>query len=678
MKTMHKTYIASNAKVKELTLKAIGVGIIFGVFFGASTTYLSLRAGLSIAASIPIAVVAITIGKRYLKTTILENNIIQTLGSGGESIASGIVFTVPGFLFLTNGRGMAYFNYTTILVLAITGGVLGVMMMIPLRSTLIVDSHRELPYPEGTACAAVLISGEKSDSMTKKAFWGLSISALYTILQKVFFLVSEVPTFFTPQSFRAYPSASISGDITPEYLGLGYIIGFRISAILVAGSVLSSLVLTPLIASIVPADMIASQLVKLSYLPSLTTVGGVGGWNPVTHQFAHFDMAIYFAYIRQMGAGAVACGGFITLFNTLPTIIRSFKMQFVKKQHIVKDRLNKDLPIVWIGLGLLLAVLSIMFIPQLSVSKSMWQEALVALLILVFGFFFVTVASRIVGLIGSSNSPVSGMVIATIMATCLIFLLIGWVGKNYEPFVLLIGGVICVAISNAGNTSQDLKTGYIVGATPRAQQIALIIGVVVASITAGGILILLDRPTPQLLAEGIHHAIGSSLYPAPQGTLMATLIKGVLSFNLDWSFVLVGAMIAFVMELCGVNALNFAIGLYLPFSTTTPIFVGGLIQRIVAWRTKKKSADSSVSTTNEELSSGSLFSTGLVAGGSIMGVLVVILYSSFPSVAHILTKVDASPFFIRLLSIRGYDLMGVVFFILLSFILFRIALRKDI
>ncbi|HYH15628.1 MAG TPA: OPT/YSL family transporter, partial [Flavisolibacter sp.] len=320
-----KPFIAAETKMAEFTVKSILTGAAFGIIFGAATVYLALKAGLTVSASIPIAVLAITLGRKFLGTTILENNIIQTTGSAGESIAAGVVFTLPGFLFLSEPGSANFFNYFTILILAIFGGMLGTLMMIPLRKSLIVQEHGVLPYPEGTACASVLKAGERGGDFAKTAFMGLGFAFVYAILQKIVHVIAEVPRFATSQTQRFFPSARVSGEITPEYLGVGYIIGPRIAGVLVAGGVLGWLVLIPLLASLVPADVVAAQLHKLGYLADLSKAGGSYGWDPVTHNFNDWSDAIYRAYVRQIGAGAVAAGGFITLIKTIPTIISSFK-----------------------------------------------------------------------------------------------------------------------------------------------------------------------------------------------------------------------------------------------------------------------------------------------------------------------------------------------------------------
>jgi OPT family oligopeptide transporter len=588
-----KPYIAPEQNIAEFTVKSVVFGCLFGIIFGCSTVYLALKAGLTVSASIPIAVIAITLGRKFLKTTILENNIIQTTGSAGESIAAGVVFTLPGFLFLSPGaNGGAYFNYLTILILAAFGGMLGTLMMIPLRRSLIVKEHGTLPYPEGTACASVLQAGEKGGDFARTAFIGMGVALGYAVLQKVFHVIAETPTYITKQANKFWPSSQTSGEITPEYLGVGYIIGPKISGVLVAGSVLAWWAMIPLMATLVAPDTIALQLVKLGYLNDINSGGGPGNWDPVAHTFTNYAAAIYRAYIRQIGAGAVAAGGFITLIKTIPTIVSSFSESIKSLKDKTAGgvlRTERDLSFKVVIIGSLILIGVIALLPsQIIPGDSIWQKLLIGVLIIMFGFFFVTVASRIVGLVGSSNSPISGMTIATLMGTCLIFTSVGWSGQFFEPLALVVGGMICIAAANAGATSQDLKTGYIVGATPKYQQLALFIGAIVSSVAIGYVIKVLDTPTADMVAQGITHAIGSDKYSAPQATLMATLAKGILSYNLDWQFVMVGVFIAVMIELCGIKALAFAIGLYLPLSTTLPIFIGGAIKGFVDWRAEKK------------------------------------------------------------------------------------------
>ena len=677
-----KPFVPAETMMAELTIKSIITGAIFGIIFGASTVYLALKAGLTVSASIPIAVIAITLGRRFLKTTILENNIIQTTGSAGESIAAGVVFTLPGFLFLSDPNSANYFNYFTILILAIFGGILGTLMMIPLRRSLIVKEHGTLPYPEGTACASVLKAGEKGGEFAKTAFMGLGFAFAYALLQKIFHVIKEVPDFATSQANKIFPSARVSGEITPEYMGVGYIIGPKISGVLVAGGILSWFVLIPLLSSLVDANIIASQLAKLGYLADINKPGGSFGWDPTTQNFASWSDAIYRAYIRQIGAGAVAAGGFITLIKTIPTIISSFKGSIGSLKQSGVDGVNeekvprteRDLSIKVVGIGSLILLLVIALLPNTLIpGTNIGSKLLLGLLVIIFGAFFVTVASRIVGLIGSSNSPISGMTIATLMGTCLIFIMVKWTGHVYEPMALVVGGMICIAAANAGATSQDLKTGFLVGATPRYQQIALFVGAVVSSLAIGATIKILDQPTAEMAAQGIQHAIGTDKFPAPQGTLMATLIKGILSFNLDWQFVLVGVFIAIVVELCGIKALSFAIGIYLPLSTTLPIFIGGAIRGIAEWRNKKRNIH--ISPEEEDLGKGNLFATGLVAGGALAGVIVAFLFAS-DKVSAALANINTEHGLTTSLGGEGYKWLGVAFFALMGFTLYRIAIGK--
>lgn len=679
-KSTFKPFVPADQKIAEFTIKSILLGCIAGIIFGAATVYLALKAGLTVSASIPIAVLAITLGKKFFKTTILENNIIQTTGSAGESIAAGVVFTLPGFLFLSTGlngqsSGEAFFNYMTILILAILGGILGTLMMIPLRRSLIVKEHENLPYPEGTACASVLQAGEKGGGFAKTAFWGLGFSLAYALLQKVFHVIAEAPTWVSKQTNKFLPSAQVSGEITPEYMGVGYIIGPKIAGVLVAGGVLAWLALIPLLSTLIDPLVAAKQLVKLGLLSDIHKGGGAGNWDPLTQTFTDYPKAIYQAFVKQIGAGAVAAGGFITLLKTIPTIIASFKESLgaIKENEIKGNtkRTDQDLSIKIVGIGSLALILLMAILPQIP-GDSLVNKFIIGILVIVFGAFFVTVSSRIVGLIGSSNNPISGMTIATIMGTCLVFIAVGWTGKIYEPMALVVGGMICIAAANAGATSQDLKTGYIIGATPKYQQIALFIGAIVSSIVIGITVRILDTPTDEMLKQGIQHAIGTETYAAPQATLMATLIKGMLSFNLDWQYVLVGVFIAITIELCGINALSFAVGAYLPLSTTLPIFTGGAIKGLVNWREKRKNK----ALEEEEIAPGNLFATGLVAGGAIAGVIVAILMV-IPSVRDHLGQINIEPIFTTWFGKGGYQILGVLFFLLMGFVLYNIGKKKN-
>lgn len=670
-----KPYVAPEANMAEFTLKSIFFGSLFGILFGCSTVYLALRAGLTVTASIPISVIAITLGRKFLKTTILENNIMQTTGSAGESIAAGVAFTLPAFLFLSPGEnglsvGESYFDYLTILILAAFGGMLGTMMMIPLRRSLIVKEHGVLPYPEGTAAASVLQAGEKGGVFAQTAFIGMGVAFAYALLQKVFHVIAETPQFITSQANKFWPSAATKAEITPEYLGVGYIIGPRISGVLVAGSVLAWWAIIPLLSTLISPELVAEQLVKIGNLASVSKEGAFG-WDPVSKTFGDYSEALYRAYIRQIGAGAVAAGGLITLMKTIPTIVSSFRdsMGSLKESRMgAVSRTEDDLSFKVVIIGSIALVLLTVVLPGIP-GENIVQKLLIGILVVVFGFFFVTVSSRIVGLVGTSNNPISGMTIATLMGTCLIFTSVGWSGKFYEPLAIVVGSMICIAAANAGGTSQDLKTGYIVGATPRFQQLSLFIGAIVSSVAIGLVVKILDTPTEEMLSQGIYHAIGQGDFPAPQATLMATLTRGILSFNLDWQFIIVGVFIAITLELCGVKALAFAIGLYLPLATTLPIFVGGALKGYIDWRSERKGEVVQES----DLSKGNLFSTGLIAGGAITGVIAAVLGVFY---GQQLKNLSMETPLVDLLGHSGYHVLGTLFFITMMLMLYRLAVKK--
>jgi putative OPT family oligopeptide transporter len=558
------------------------------------------------------------------------------------------------------------------------GGLLGTLLMVPLRRALIVNEHENLPYPEGTACADVLKAGEKGGDFARTAFIGLGVAFLYAILQKVLRFIAEVPSMATSQANKFFPSAKVSGEITPEYLGVGYIIGPRIAGVLVAGGVLSWLVLIPLLSYLVNPDLIAAKLVELGYLIDVTKQGGKGNWDPAPHTFNDYSSSVYYAYIRQIGAGAVAAGGIITLLKTLPTILKSIKssiatLRMTKEGKASILRTEKDLSLKVVGLGVLALIALIAVLPQVP-GNNILQKILVGVLVVLFGALFVTVSSRIVGLIGSSNNPISGMTIATVMGTSLIFISIGWSGAAFEPLVLVVGGMICIAAANAGATSQDLKTGYLIGATPRNQQVALFIGAIVSSIVIGVTIKYLDKPSTELINQGIYHAIGTEKYPAPQATLMATLIKGIQSQKLDWQFIFVGIFLAIVMELCGIKSLSFAVGAYLPLSTTLPIFVGGAVKGLVDWQGKKQQKHTKPE--EEELGKGNLFATGLVAGGAVAGVIIAFISGSAGG-ERFLNGINTETALTKNIGEGGYYLLGVVFFALMAFILYKIAIGKQ-
>src|SRR3954465_15341834 len=583
-------FVPATESPAEFTAKAVVLGILFGLIFGASTVYLGLRAGLTVSASIPIAVLAISVLKRLGGSTILENNIVQTIGSAGESLAAGVVFTIPALIFLVP-YGPAYFNYVQITLLAIAGGILGVLMMVPLRRALIEKEHGVLPYPEGTACADVLVAGEAGGALGRTVFVGLGTGAIWKSLSWIF-QIFPTAIGYTVARTGVFPNATLNLDLSPEYMGVGYVIGPRIAGVMFAGGVLSWLVLLPLLS------------IMGNYMPV--------SFPPVPASGLRIDQMsarqLWSAYIRYTGAGAVLAAGLITLARTLPTIVSSFR-ESVKEFGAGTGaggrlRTDRDMPLTIVLVGSLLLAVFLAVTPGMP----MQWNFVAALLIVIFGFFFVTVASRITGLIGNSSNPISGMTIATLIMTCSIFVAVGWLGDVYAPIALGVGAVVCIAASIAGATSQDLKTGFLVGATPIRQQVGLVIGVVAASFVIGMTTLYLHRIM----------VIGSTSLPAPQATLMATIIKGLLSQNLPWGLVLVGVFISVTLELCGIRSLSFAVGSYLPIATTAPIFAGGLVRAYVERKTGERE--------ESEVGAGTLFSSGLIAGGSLAGILYAVLF----------------------------------------------------
>ncbi|HEY6252582.1 MAG TPA: oligopeptide transporter, OPT family [Candidatus Angelobacter sp.] len=661
-----KSYISPDQAPREFTFRAIALGLVFGVLFGAVTVYVGIRAGLTVSASIPIAVLSISILRAFGKSTILENNIVQTTGNAGQSVASGVIFTLPALIFL--GFKLEAFR---IFALALVGGLIGVFFMIPLRRQLIVKEHGTLTYPEGTACADVLVAGDRGGSFAGRVFWGLGLGAIYALFQNenLFAAWPGTPKW----DIKSYPGSSIRADTTAEYLGVGYIIGSRVAGVLLAGGVFSWLVL-------MPAIHFFGAGIPTPIFPGTVPIAQMG----ITD--------LWRAYVRPMGAGAVAAAGLITLLKTIPTIVAALKASF-KQLGSGKDaqsnlRTENDLPIsVTVGGSVLLILMMWMFLtfkPVPGAQTSLFANLVASVFVVVFGFLFVTVSSRITGLIGSSANPVSGMTIATLMATSAIFLALGWTATSFGALALAVGGVVCIAASNAGDTSQDLKTGYLIGATPRAQQIALLIGVTLSTFVVGYVLIgmnkyleefrplvkqvdinhlpsgvsveetIFDRDSfsykdaqgQKLTAKGSGYSllnainsteidngkylynpkaerievqwiqgIGSERAAAPQARLMSTVINGILSHKLPWRLVMLGVFLVVAVELLGIRSLAFAVGAYLSIGTTLAIFVGGLVRWLVeasAKRAGEKPAES-------EASPGSLFASGLIAAGGMMG-----------------------------------------------------------
>ncbi|MEB3196692.1 MAG: oligopeptide transporter, OPT family, partial [Candidatus Sericytochromatia bacterium] len=651
-----RPFVSPDEAPREFTWRAVLLGALLGIVFAASSVYLALKVGMTVSASIPIAVLSITLFRLIGRATVLENNIVQTTGSAGESLAAGVAFTLPALLLL--GQEL---ELVRVMMVALLGGLLGVLMMIPLRKGLIVQEHGRLTYPEGTACAEVLIVGEQGGTQARTVFAGFFVGALYKLLNATLHLWKEVPE----RVFTAFKGASIGAEISPELLGVGYIIGPRTAATMMAGGVLSFLVLIPAIAmfgeGLTQPMFPASKLIK--------------------------DMSpsdIRNAYILYIGAGAVATGGIISLVRSLPLIWRAFA-QGVSRLWASRagaaparerePRTEQDLPMGVVVVGSLALVGAIWLAPMLQ------MHAVSAVLIVGFGFFFTTVSSRITGELGSSSNPISGMTVATLLITCLLFLAVGWTGPSYQVMALTTAAIVCVAASNGGTTSQDLKTGFLLGGTPRLQQIAISVGVITSALFIGWTLLFLNEayttvvprqypaytaalPSGAPLREGpdgrqyrehfvpaatsgvpvgrylvdeagaiaylVDPGIGGVVtevngqpvtkLDAPKARLFSMIIDGILSQKLPWGLVLIGVCLALMMELVGVAALPFAVGVYLPIATSVPVMVGGLIRFAVDRRQRQGNQAS-------DFAPGMLLASGLIAGGSIAGILVAAIAS---------------------------------------------------
>lgn len=718
-------FVPAHENPPEFTLRAVLLGSLFGLIFGAVTVYVGLRAGLTVAASIPIAVITISTLRHKGKPSVLETIIVQTCGNAGQSIAAGVIFTLPALIFL--GFDLEYFR---IFMLALIGGYLGVLFMVPLRRPLIVEEHGVLQYPEGTACAEVIKAGATGGSTASRVFFGLGLGALYAAFQNgnLFGAWPGTPEFqpdFGPQ--HVMKGASIKADATSEYLGVGYIIGARTAGIMFAGGVFSWLVLMPLL------------YFFGKNIPNPVYPGTV----PIA-QMSPSDL--WATYIKPMGAGAVAAAGLITLLKTLPTIIGALRSGFAQMRRgpaaaagAAPLRTERDLSMGTAVFGSIVLILLMFFFlwlkPVPGAQVSLLANLGASVLVVLFGFLFVTVSSRIVGLIGSSANPISGMTIATLMATSAIFLVSGWTTPAFGALAITIGGVVCIASAEAGDTSQDLKTGYLVGATPIKQRYAFLIGIAVSTAAIGvtlnmmntgmqefreaphawdiaapheGISVLtnahglMDR-FPVKAANGaitqhnkseyiVLNALGSSeladgkyLYSpathrievqwipgigsekaaAPQARLMATVINGILSRKLPWGLVLVGVFLVIGIELLGIRSLTFAVGAYLSIGTTMAIFAGGVVRALIDSAAKKSGGSEEGDT-----SSGSLFASGLIAAGGIMGLLGVIN-------AWLQMKFGFRNYIGLHFSFLQHDLISVVAFALLAYSLYYFA-RKPL
>jgi putative OPT family oligopeptide transporter len=676
--------VADHAAVKEFTWSAVVVGAVLGIIFGASSLYLVLKVGMTVSASIPVAVLSITLFRAFSRgfgvrrATILENNIVQTTGSAGESIAFGVGVTMPALMLL--GFEM---EIGRVMLVSILGGVLGILMMIPLRRAFIVKQHGQLKYPEGTACADVLIVGEQGGTSAKTVFVGFGLAFVYQILCVGLKLWKDTAS----RSLEWFKGAVPAIEVNPVLLGVGYIIGTRISSVMVAGGILASFVL-------IPAIRFFGDGQPEALYPATAAISKMS------------EEELWSAYVLYIGAGAVAAGGIISLVQALPLILASIKagLQDVRAEGqgglagaSAGRRTERDLPLSLVGLGSLLLVVAIWaslvfggLFTQANLLEAIIGSLLGAVLIVLFGFLFVTVSSRLTGEIGSSSNPISGMTVATLLLTCLVFLVLGWTEPQYRLMALTVAAIVCVASSNGGTTSQDLKTGYLVGATPKYQQLAILVGSVSSALVIGWVLVVLNdastvyttrnlpslkqpldmtqladrekapgdetlyhvwranegnpQGVPQgkylvgedgqlryLVDPGINGALtrrddGTEVekFKAPKARLMSLITDGILNQKLPWTLVLLGVSISVVLELCGVPSLPFAVGVYLPLSSSTPIFVGGLV-RYVADRWGRTNTGAVRSQSESDMSPGVLLSTGYIAGGAIGGVLIAFL-----------------------------------------------------
>lgn len=584
MKEEFKPYVPADKITPEFTVTSVIMGILLAVIFGAANAYLGLRVGMTVSASIPAAVISMGVIRVIMKKdSILESNMVQTIGSAGESLAAGAIFTLP-VLFLWAREGLTEFpSLLTIFLIALCGGVLGVLFMVPLRNALIVKEHGVLPYPEGTACAEVLLAGEEGGASAKTVFAGMGLAAVFKFIVDGLKVIPGVIT----APVRALKT-EISAEVYPALIGVGYICGVKISSFMFAGGIIGWFVL----------------------IPAIVTFGGDTILYPGTDTIANMyaaggASAIWSSYIRYIGAGAVAAGGIISLIKSLPLIVTTFVDAIKGMKGGKADsrlRTDQDLNMRFIGIGILIMIIAIWLLPVIPVTL------LGAVMIVIFGFFFATVSSRMVGLVGSSNNPVSGMAIATLLFATLCLKVTGDGGIHGMKGAIAIGSIICIVAAMAGDTSQDLKTGYILGATPKKQQIGELIGTVISAVTIGGVLMLLDSAwqfgTPEL--------------SAPQATLMKMIIEGVMEGNLPWALVFIGVFIAIAVEILGISVLPVAIGLYLPLELSSTIMIGGLIRWFVDRKAKKEEK-------NKDAGSGILFCSGLIAGEGLVGILLAIL-----------------------------------------------------
>lgn len=587
-----KPYIPAEKITPEFTVTSVIMGVLLAIIFGAANAYLGLRVGMTVSASIPAAVISMGVIRVIMrKDSVLESNIVQTVGSAGESLAAGAIFTMP-VLFLWAKEGITDTpSLVTISLIALCGGILGVLFMVPLRNALIVKEHGILPYPEGTACAEVLLAGEEGGASAKTVFMGMGLAALFKFVVDGLKIIPGVIT----APIKALKT-ELSAEVYPALVGVGYICGAKISSYMFAGGVLGWFVLIPAIVTF-GGDTILYP--GTDTIANMYAAGGAG--------------AIWSSYIRYIGAGMVAAGGIISLVKSLPLIVTTF-VEAVKGMKggtgNGSKRTEQDIDMRFVGIGVLIIAFLIWILPMIPVSL------LGAFLIVIFGFFFGAVSSRMVGLVGSSNNPVSGMAIATLLFATLCLKATGDTGAHGMVGAISIGSIICIVAAMAGDTSQDLKTGYILGATPKKQQIGELIGAVISAFTIGGVLVLLDS------AWGF----GTKDLAAPQATLMKMIVEGVMDGNLPWALVFIGIFIAVVVEILGIPVLPVAIGLYLPLELSSTIMIGGVIRYFA----DKKSKQS-------EAGAGVLFCSGMIAGEGLVGILLAIL-----AVVKVADKMDLS------------------------------------
>ncbi|HET6205582.1 MAG TPA: oligopeptide transporter, OPT family [Terracidiphilus sp.] len=721
--TAFNPFVAASENRPEFTVRAVLLGAVFGIIFGGVTVYVGLRAGLTVAASIPIAVISISLLRKDGRPSVLETIIVQTCGNAGQSIAAGVIFTLPALIFL--GFDLEYFR---IFMLALIGGYLGVLFMVPLRRPLIVEEHGVLQYPEGTACAEVIKAGASGGSTASRVFFGLGLGAVYAAFQNgnLFGAWPSTPEYrpdFGPD--HVLKGSSIKADATAEYLGVGYIIGPKTAGIIFAGGVFSWLVLMPLL-------YFFGKNLSTPIYPGTVPIAQMG------------PSDLWSTYIRPMGAGAVAAAGLITLFKTLPTIIGALKsglktMGSGGASGERPARTEHDLSMGFAVVGAIaLIVLMFLFLwlkPVPGAQVGLLANVGASILVVFFGFLFVTVSSRIVGLIGSSANPISGMTIATLMATSAIFLVSGWTAPAFGALAITIGGVVCIASAEAGDTSQDLKTGYLIGATPIKQRLAFFIGITVSTIAIGATLNAMNigmqefkeaprswnmnAPHPGVAVQEnphglmdqlpvkaengtttMHHkseyvvlnalgsteladgkylyspqtgrievqwipGIGSEKAAAPQARLMATVINGILTRKLPWGLVMLGVFLVIGVELLGIRSLSFAVGAYLSIGTTLAIFTGGVVRWLVDSAIKKAGG-----TDEGDVSSGSLFASGLIAAGGLMGLLGVIN-------AYVQMQFNMPNYIGFPRTFLSHDIVSVIAFVMLAYSLYYFA-RKPI